>query len=146
MNHPQIFLRRTGQAYAATWLIDAPWAHPLWSQYVVHLYDVTTPMPVAPEIRLHMADATHEVDLYAVSPKTRLDPALRVADQTYTVLEPPNLAVQFRAASDHAATDRVQRMVEAIEARALSPDSDFTRHWETRFFEDGVTLRKRAAA
>ncbi len=30
---------------SAAWIIDAPWAHLVWSRYLLVLYDLTTPAP-----------------------------------------------------------------------------------------------------
>ncbi|MDX0452841.1 hypothetical protein GOC72_05135 [Sinorhizobium medicae] len=30
---------------SAAWIIDAPWAHLVWSRYLLALYDLTTPAP-----------------------------------------------------------------------------------------------------
>ncbi|RVJ69206.1 hypothetical protein CN171_23745 [Sinorhizobium meliloti] len=30
---------------SAPWIIDAPWAHLVWSRYLLSLYDLTTPAP-----------------------------------------------------------------------------------------------------
>nr|WP_234888451.1 hypothetical protein [Sinorhizobium meliloti] len=30
---------------SAAWIIDAPWAHLVWSRYALALYDLTTPAP-----------------------------------------------------------------------------------------------------
>ncbi|MQX77904.1 hypothetical protein [Sinorhizobium medicae] len=40
----EIIPTQTG-VFRAAWIIDAPWAHLVWSRYLLALYDLTTPAP-----------------------------------------------------------------------------------------------------
>ena len=53
-----------------------------------------------------------------------------------SMLQPPNQLLQFRADSDDAACARVSAVVELIEARRLSPDSDARKEWDSLFAAD----------
>jgi len=120
-----------------TWIINAAWAHPVWSQYALFLYDLTTDTETAPNI--YLKGATHEFLLYA------LDPAHPVASgahpKTVRWLEPANHGYQFIAESDEAAELRMQAVVDLIGMRRVSPDTDFRTQWDA-LFVDGHSLKR----
>lgn len=130
-----------GQAFNAGWIITVPWA--FWSQYVVTLTDLTTPMPgVGPPI-IYMPNATHEVVVEALNPEhsvTELKIKRRGSTKLWRLM-PPNHAYQFIAADDAAAEARIQHIVDLIDAKELSPDTDFRHVWDM-LFTDGVSLRR----
>ncbi|MCJ2067786.1 hypothetical protein MKK75_03015 [Methylobacterium sp. J-030] len=129
-----------GKPFGATWLITAPWAHPAWSQYALALYDLTTPSDPAPNI--YLDGATHELLLVALDPSY---PATTTRDMVegrqLHPLSPPNHGYQFKAESDAAAVRRLQQIVDDIEGRCLSPDSDFRAAWDA-LFRDAHSLRR----
>ena len=129
--------RGEGAPFGALWLVDAPWAHPAWRHYLISLSDLDTPIGVQPDLRVE--DATHEIIVWAVSPKVRVETGERIEDWKFdqALLHPPNQLQQFRAASDDAACDRIDRVVELIEARRLSPDSDAREDWDRLFAGPG---------
>lgn len=139
-NLPEIHTE-AGKPFAATWLLDAPWAHPVWSQYTLFVYDLTTPTAEPPIVYLN--GATHEMLLFALDPAHRVDPAQPASRQKIAKLHPANAGYQFRAASDEAAVERLQQIVDAIEARRLSPDTDFRSVWDRRFADGCSLLRRR---
>ncbi|RVQ23032.1 hypothetical protein [Sinorhizobium meliloti] len=63
----EIIPTQTG-VFSAAWIIDAPWAHPVWSQYLLALYDLTTPAPEVGTV-VFMPGATHEFVLHALDPE-----------------------------------------------------------------------------
>lgn len=126
---------RKGPHYARTWVVSAPWAHPLWATYAFLLYDLTTPIPGAPAAILYRPDVTHEFLVYA------LDPAHPPTPPTH-ILQPANMGYQFTAASNEAAADRIIKLIWEVEARRLSPDTDFRSMWD-RIFSDGERLHNR---
>lgn len=129
------------RAYNASWYVEAPWAHPAWDNYVVLLYDLFTVMEGPPPLR-YMDGATHEVMVYALHPDRKVfTPDDGNWDLNNALLRPANHAYQFTAESDQAAFDRIDKMVRDIDAKELSPDTDFTRVWDTLFC-DGVTLKR----
>ena len=126
---------RKGPHYARTWVVSAPWAHPLWATYAFLLYDLTTPIPGAPAAILYRPDVTHEFLVHA------LDPAHPPMPPTHW-LQPANMGYQFTAASNEEAANRIIRLIEEVEARRLSPDTDFRSMWD-RIFSDGERLHNR---
>lgn len=133
-------------AFGAIWSVRAPWAHPLWHSYVALLYDLTTPIaegPAAGRPILYLPNATHEFLLYALKPD---HPVPQFTDDPTTWhgfrrIEPANHGYQFVAAHDAAAFERIDRTMVAVDRARISPDTDFTRHWDS-LFADGVSLKK----
>lgn len=132
-----------GKAWGVSWVIVAPWAHRAWSHYVLHLYDLVTPTVNAPAIK--RVGVTHEFILFAADPDVRhpIKPGQDIKAEPPALLTPPNHGYQFTAASNQAAMERLQGVVDSITVRQLSPDTDWRWHWD-HLFADGVTLRKRS--
>ena len=124
------------QPFGKTWIVEAPWAHPVWDNYVVLLYDLTTDTGSAPAI--HREGMTHELMVFALDPSKPIDPPSHM-------LRPANHGYQFKADSDEAATERVVNLLEEIEVKHLSPDTDFRTMWDVRF-PDGVSLHMKGGA
>ena len=136
--------RETSRPMNTTWLFEAPFAHPMWHQYVIALYDLTTPFE--PEkLRLKRPGMTHEFLLYALDPDKPIAKLPRIVDREpefpMPLLSPPNYAYQFPAADDAAAIDRIQGLVDKIVAKQLSPDTDYRLVWD-ELFSDGATLMR----
>jgi hypothetical protein len=133
-----------GRAFGAVWLVTAAWAHPLWQQYEIALYDLTTETDDGPPI-LYLEGATHEVVVHALHPDFPLDRLPRPGETPNDAekihhLIPPNHAYQFVAESDAAAEQRIQEIVDGINAGMVSPDTDFRRDWDFLFRDDGRSL------
>ena len=129
------------QAMTAAWLIHAPWAHPAWDTYMIMVTDLTTPMKT--EAKLKRDDVTHEMIVFAMNPEKEiphLDELFATGEAMSYTLSPANHGYQFTAASDEAANNRIQGLVDNIVERTLSPDTDFRAMWD-RIFSDGVSLR-----
>lgn len=142
MKNEPVITTIEGKPFNATWLITAPWAHPLWSQYALLLTDLTTPIGTPPVI--HLDGATHEVLLYALDPKYPIaNVQVMIAEKQFHPLNPPNHGYQFKAESDDAAVVRLQEVVDQIEARRLSPDTDLRLPWNL-LFRDGHSLLRRS--
>ena len=124
--------------FGALWLVDAPWAHPAWQQYLMSLCDLTTEIEEQPVT--WMKAATHEIIVWAVDPKVGVETGEHIEDWKLdkALLAPPNQLQQFYADSDDAAVARVNQLVELIEARRLSPDSDAQADWDRLFTESGT--------
>ncbi len=134
--------------WAGTIGFQCPWAHPVWSEYLLLAYDITTPAPVGHETIKRNPSATHEFILCALDPATPLDFGKSMFEQrTVTPLTPPNHGYQFVAESNDAAWARVNELVDACYREvtpgvfALNPDTDFRRQWD-RIMADGWTLRE----
>lgn len=124
--------------WGVSWIISAPWAHPVWHQYGLYLYDLTSPHKDGPPT-IHAPGATHEFLLYA------LDPAKPVPRNAETAagaqwLQPPNYGYQFKAESDLVARQRLQKVVDRIVAKEISPDTDFRQTWNDHLFPDAYAL------
>lgn len=140
------------EIFTRTWSVNAPWAHPLWQQYAILLYDLTTPHGDDPAV-LYRPDVTHEVMLFSMDPEIRVEEHLKPITEKLgwpvraedgvrgKLLQPANFAYQFTAPSHEAAEDRIQRLVDRIAARDLNPDTDNSSGWDV-IFKDGVTLKK----
>lgn len=128
---PLILTGAPAAAHVTSWVITAPWAHPVWSQYVldvIHLRDIEGAAPA----HLYGPTATHEAQLWA------LDPKLPIAEgetlPAHARLTPQNFVGQWACESDDAARLYVrERVVDAIMAGNLSPDTDHRRAWIARF-------------
>lgn len=139
------------EIFTRTWSVNAPWAHPLWQQYAVLLYDLTTPNGT--DIIKCRPDVTHEFMLFSMDPEIVVTEHLKPIAETAgwpvraedgvrgKLLQPANFGYQFTAPSNEAAEDRIQRLVDRIAARDLNPDTDNTSSWDV-IFKDGVTLKK----
>jgi hypothetical protein len=123
-------------AFGAMWVLTLPWAHPHWSQYVLHLADLTTPLERPPFIA--RPGMTHEMLLFALDPANLIKKW--APDLSVCMLLPANQGFQFKADSDDAALARVAELVDRMEARTLSPDTDYDSMWRD-LFQDGVTLK-----
>lgn len=112
-------------------IIHAPWAHPLWSWYVVWSVHLR-PIEGFPPASLARPEATHEFQVWAAQD---LDPnADRSADIVRKLLSPQNLVVQLELPDDAAALEITRRLLTAVARAELSPDTDHRRrqlHWLT---------------
>lgn len=117
----------------AIWLIEAPWAHPLWHSYTLILMHLR-PVPDLETI-IHLPGATHELWLCALDPDQPRQAMLETGRAMR--LEPLNFAAQIIEPSDDAARDAVRFPVELICAGRLSPDTDFIRAW-VHLFNDSM--------
>jgi len=117
--------------WGVSWGIDAPWAHPVWSQYAMHLYDLTSEGSNPPVI--YLPEATHEVLLCAVNPDTPIVRDVPLNEQKFGHLEPANYGYQFRAVDNQTALDRLQVVVDTIAAQKLNPDTDYRAVWDALF-------------
>lgn len=115
--------------FSVGWLIEAPWAHPLWTQYYLALYDLTRVSKAAGPPVIHKRGATHEFMLYALDPEIPVPKDGHIDPKMLRLLSPPNYAYQFKAASDADAQARVQEIVDGIVAKHLSPDTDLRSLW-----------------
>lgn len=86
----------------AWWLLTAPDAHPLWSQYLLACVRLRDNVPGFPPPRRQFDGATHELVVAAVDPtRGPYDPAHAAGG--VPLLEPVNVAEQFAAADQEMA-------------------------------------------
>ena len=69
------YLDVPGRPFSAIWGVTAPWANPLWHEYLLELVDLTTPTSKPPIF--HLVDATHEFMLTSITRETRFNHSLR---------------------------------------------------------------------
>ena len=127
------------------WVIEAPWAHPIWHSYALVLVHLR-PIPGGPDIAVYLEGATHEFWLYVLDPgdpATVDQPARPTSRETLIrgglfghggapgFLSPMNFGAQFMADSDEAAAERVKASVQAIVDGVLSPDTDAIGDWKS---------------
>lgn len=150
----ELTIKRRGESgiqpkgnWGGTIAFQAPWAHPVWSEYLLLVYDLDTVIEgMQPSVK-HDPSATHEFLLYAIDPTTPIDYSVSLLEQkAVSPLTPPNHGYQFHAESNEIAWARVDGLVDACFRQsspgvfALSPDSDFRREWDHRMI-DGWSLR-----
>lgn len=119
------------------WLVEAPWAHPIWHSYsivCIHL----RPIANNPDLKFYLDGATHEIWVLALDPlsgkrQRLLDYATWSVEGSPPSLSPPNFASQFIEISDELAIDRVARAVEMVCDGELSPDTDYIHNWAALF-------------
>jgi hypothetical protein len=118
-------------ATLAGWIVEAPWAHPLWHSYMVVLVHLR-PLPDGRKTLLYREDASHEFWIYALDPDKPRAPAIEGKASAHW-LTPVNFAAQLAETSDAAARTRIEGAVDLIIAGELNPDTDAQRQWEALF-------------
>ena len=142
----------TDQPDSATFVVHACKAHPHWKDYVILVVDLTTPFLPAGEPYLHKEGMTHEMHLFAVNPRTvQLDHEsvgkdIEIEDDMMDqipqmVMSPDNHAYQFPAKDSAEAFHRIEDIARRIEDEEISPDTDFSKQWDSQLFSDGVSLK-----
>ncbi|RPH72758.1 MAG: hypothetical protein EHM78_02310 [Myxococcaceae bacterium] len=116
-------------ASVALWLIECPWAHPIWHSYVLSLVHLR-PAPDEQPIRFYIPGATHEFMIFALNPSKRRN---EIFGGRVNRLDPGNFGAQMVCASDEEAAARIRDTVREIIRGDLSPDTDFTHQWVQRF-------------
>lgn len=119
----------------AQWLIEAPWAHPIWHSYVLSLIHLR-PLGERGDASLiiYLKGATHELVLYALDPDLKREGALhdcRLVSRA--CLLPKQYADQLIVPDDAAAAQRIRAAVQDIIDGRLSPDTDHQAAWVARF-------------
>jgi len=119
-------------ACLAQWVIEAPWAHPIWHSYALTLVHLR-PMGDGRKTLFYIDGATHEVWLYALTPEEKREPVLRNGKVPSLWMTPSNFAAQFIEITDQLAFDRAKNAVQMVCDGKLNPDSDFRKQWEALF-------------
>jgi hypothetical protein len=126
-------------ARSAAWLVEAPWAHPVWHSYSVTLLRLANINPA--HRLLYLDNATHEIQVAALDPSVPRQPQVDSGD--FAQLSPMNFCAQFIAPTDDNALHRVQRTVIAIVNGKLSPDTDFRDSWISLYGDNMVKESER---
>lgn len=115
------------------WIVEAPWAHPIWHSYsviVIHL----RPLPGVPDPTMYKEDATHQLWVWAINDEIERLPTIKGDKiQKRFWLQPKNFGAQFIETSDETALERIKGTVQMICDGALSPDADYIRDWGRLF-------------
>jgi hypothetical protein len=100
-------------AVLAIWIITAPDAHPLWSQYALSAVTLAD-LPGVPEARKRNDTVTHELTVLALNPDH--GPYDNATVERMRYLGPVNVVEQFTATDEHARelTARAPRRSSAI--------------------------------
>lgn len=115
------------------WVVEAPWAHPVWHSYLIVLIHLRS-APNMPEPTIYLEGATHEMWVNALNPEVSRQELIETGEISKKQwLEPGNFAAQLVEPSDDAARQRVMRAVAEIVRGDLSPDTDFVDDWIKRF-------------
>lgn len=124
-------------AALAHWIVEAPWAHPIWHSYFIVLIHLR-PLPDIPTY-IYLKGATHELWVIAIDPKANRQEILdRAIDSNKWLLHPLNFAAQMVEENDRLAIARIEQAVQDIVDGKLNPDTDFSHQWITRFGDNMV--------
>lgn len=93
----------------ANWVVEAPWAHPLWHSYWIALVHLR-PFP-------GMSGGTH----------------LYIEGEAPEFMTPMNFGAQLREPGDALAAGRIETAVRDIVEGCLNPDTDALSTWQDRF-------------
>lgn len=121
-----------GPAAIATWLVEAPWAHPVWHSYVVCLYHLRNIEGEKEPPIIHRPNATHEFCVMAFDPDKDRNIVIETGD-VKGILVPFNFVGQFVEISDELAAMRVRFTISEIVSKKLNPDTDFSSQWVERY-------------
>lgn len=118
-------------AQLAGFLVNAPGAHPFWSQWMIALVHLR-PIPNTPPPKLHKPDRGYEIMCHAIDPEKGIVTIDMLDEQANRVpmLEPIDWVVQLsNKLRDDQAIAITQHVIESIMSGRASPDSDFRYFW-----------------
>lgn len=124
-------------AVVVHWMVEAPWAHPVWHSYSIILIHLRE-MPDKRVTKKYFQEATHEMWIHALNPDENLNALVDTGVPKGVLLLPINFGAQIAAASDEEAAARIKTSVEEILAGTLSPDTDFRQMWVDRYGDSMV--------
>lgn len=112
-----------------SWVVEAPWAHPMWHSYAISLMHLR-PLPDGRPTKFYVPNATHELWVYAMDPDKKRAAMIAGAERGYSAwMQPINFAAQIIEPNDAAAVERIEAAVRWIVDGKLSPDTDYLRQW-----------------
>lgn len=123
--------RQNDSGAVAEWIIEAPWAHPIWHSYGLTLIHLRPYPGLKGKTVFHLVDATHELWLDSLAADASRQEMIETGDLKR--MSPSNFAAQFIAHDDAAAEARIREAAEAVIAGRLHPDSDYRAMWAARF-------------
>ena len=118
--------KKEHQGHLATFLVNSPIAHPIWSYWMValvHLRDI----PGVPPARKHYPDAEFEFAIASIDP----DHGIPDPDKgPWPLLEPLDCVVQLHGVTDEQAAELCEKAVQLMVHQGISPDSDNRGWWK----------------
>lgn len=129
-------------AMLALWVVEAPWAHPLWHSYLISLVHLR-PLPDNRRTIFYLPDATHELIVSALDPEAAREPVILGLANAAT-LQPDNFGAQFVAAADATARNVIKTTVQSICDGFLNPDTDARIQWVELFGDNMMCDRANA--
>lgn len=128
-------------ATLATWLIDAPLAHPAWRWHCIYLVHLRE-LPGQQAATLKTPESTHEVGVFALAD---IDDTAYVPDlddvKSWKFLTPPDAVVQVENLDDKQALDMLEVVIASVAKGELVPDSDHRRLWEQALSQVAAHMR-----
>lgn len=121
----------------AGWLVEAPWAHPLWHSYLVSMIHLRAAPGLLPSV-IYLDGATHELAVSALDPS--VPRTLLLTGGQATLLHPANFAAQMAKDTDDLADAITYSAVSLICMGLLSPDTDFQKDW-IKLYGDNMVRR-----
>ncbi len=113
----------------ASWLLTAPAAHPVWTQYALVVVRLRDDVPGFPPPHRRFVGATHELLVLALNPDGGPYTGAALAEgKVLPYLMPPNLVEQFEA-TDHEMQDLASLAAQAVAHGILNPDTDGRAAW-----------------
>jgi hypothetical protein len=125
--------------WEAVFVVNRTGVHPLWNNWLVRVYDLTTDLGT--ELHIYLQGATHEVIVQALNPDFEVPEKIDFDNYQFNLLDPPEHAYQFISVDDDSAFYRIFLACIDIESGELNPDKDGRHQWD-ELFSDGRTLRK----
>ena len=123
--------------YATTeiWVAPAPWAHPIWDNYLVLGMDLQS--PISRSFHLYREGVTHEVLVYVVNPNYLMPTPEKFPEMIdnggiLRELLRPIHGYQFIAADSEAGFQKIDAIVGNIETGDLFPTCD-RQMWDAMF-------------
>lgn len=119
-------------ATLGVWVVEAPWAHPIWHSYVLILIHLR-PLPVLGAPHINLEGATHEFWVYAANPEAPREPFILGDSGDIPILHPMNFGAQMIQPNDAAADFVMKATIQDIVDGKLSPDTDYFNVWVSCF-------------
>ena len=127
------------KAFAAVYLVEAAYAHPVWHSYAFALVDLKPFEGLAPAV-LYIPNATFEFHIWALNPQESRQKMLDTGQVCR--LSPINFAAQSTVPEDEVRARFIQSIDDVINGR-ISPDTDYISMWIERWGDNMVKGRER---
>jgi hypothetical protein len=109
------------------WLVEAPYAHPVWHSYMLFLMHLR-PLPDFPPPIFYLEGATHEFHIWALDASAQRQHIIDTGQWGEKRLNPMNFAVQVKMDDDEVKSKLRFSIVDILHGR-ISPDTDYRSRW-----------------